>query len=88
MIRSKSRLISATKKYISELGYKSLMVPDSGSLVLLKEGGNNSHYLIIVIAGQNKKWEQEMRYFNLSKLKANTFEDAKKGIAKYLKNGK
>jgi hypothetical protein len=60
------------------------MVPDAGSVMLLKEGGDNDHYLMIVITGRNRLWEYERRYFSIATLYPEKFEDVEKGIAKYL----
>lgn len=85
MVRGKLTLIKNIKRHIAELGLKYMMVPESGSLVMLKEGGKNNHYLLIQVVGTNPKWEHDMRHFSLARLKVNTFTDAQKGIAKYLK---
>jgi hypothetical protein len=84
MVRGKLTLIKDIKRHIIALGFKYMMVPESGSLVMLKEGGKNKHYLLIQVVGSNPKWEHEMRHFSLAILKVNTFTDAQKGIAKYL----
>jgi hypothetical protein len=84
MVRGKLTLIKDIKRHILALGFKFMMVPESGSLVMLKEGGKNNHFLLIQVAGSNPKWEHDIRHFSLAKLKVNTFTDAHKGIAKYL----
>ena len=86
MTRSKLMLINKTKRYISSLGYLYYMVPDAGSLMLLKEGGDNNHYLMIIFTGRNKLWEYERRHFSIGTLYPDKFEDVEKGIAKYLNN--
>lgn len=87
MTRNKTQLINKTKKYIGSLGFLYYMVPDAGSLMLLKEGGENNHYLMIIFTGRNKTWEQERRHFSIAEIKVDTFNDVEKGIAKYLGNG-
>ena len=79
-------LINKTKRYISSLGHLYYMVPDAGSLMLLKEGGDNNHYLMIIFTGRNKLWEYERRHFSIGTLYPEKFEDVEKGIAKYLNN--
>ena len=86
MARSKLMLINKTKRYISSLGYLYYMVPDAGSLMLLKEGGDNNHYLMIIFTGRNRTWEQERRHFSIAEIEVETFEEVQKGIAKYLNN--
>jgi hypothetical protein len=54
--------------------------------MLLKEGGDNDHYLMIVITGRNRIWEYERRHFSMATLYPEKFEDVEKGIAKYLNN--
>lgn len=88
MTRSKLILLNKTKRYITELGYLYYMVPDAGSVMLLKDGGDNNHYLMIVITGRNRLWEYERRHFSMATLYPEKFEDVQKGIAKYLGNGK
>lgn len=80
-------LLNKTKKHISSLGFLYYMVPDAGSLMLLKEGGDNNHYLMIVFTGRNRLWEYERRYFSIGTLYPETFKDVEKGINKYLNNG-
>lgn len=86
MTRSKLMLLNKTKKHISSLGFLYYMVPDAGSLMLLKEGGDNNHYLMIIFTGRNRNWEHERRYFSIAQLEVDTFNDVEKGIAKYLNN--
>jgi len=86
MTRNKTQLINKTKKHIASLGYLYYMVPDAGSLILLKENENH-HYLMIVFTGRNRTWEQERRHFSIAELEVDTFNDVEKGIAKYLSNG-
>jgi hypothetical protein len=85
MVRGKLILIKDIKRHIIALGFKYMMAPESGSILMLKDGGKNNHYLLIEVIGSNPKWENEMRHFSIAKLKANTFTDAQKGIDKYLK---
>lgn len=85
MTRSKQLLINKTKKHISSLGFLYYMVPDAGSLMLLKEGGDNNHYLMIVFTGRNRIWEYERRHFSIGTLYPESFKDVENGIAKYLK---
>ena len=87
MTRSKTLLLNKTKKYINSLGFLYYMVPDAGSIMLLKEGGDNNHYLMIVFTGRNRTWEQERRHFSIAEIEVDTFNDVEKGIAKYLGNG-
>ena len=87
MTRNKTQLLNKTKKHIASLGYLYYMVPDSGSLMLLKEGGENSHYLMIVFTGRNRTWEYERRHFNIDTLYPASFEEVEQGITKYLNNG-
>jgi hypothetical protein len=87
MTRTKTQLINKTKKHIASLGYLYYMVPDAGSLMLLKEGGDNKHYLMIIFTGRNRTWEQERRHFSIAELEVDTFNDVEEGIAKYLSNG-
>jgi hypothetical protein len=61
------------------------MVPDAGSLILLKENENH-HYLMIVFTGRNRTWEHERRHFSIAEIEVETFNDVEKGIAKYLGN--
>jgi hypothetical protein len=84
MTRSKLILLNKTKRYITELGYLYYMVPDAGSVMLLKDGGDNNHYLMIVITGRNILWEYERRHFSIAEIEVDTFDDVEKGIAKYL----
>ena len=84
MTRTKTQLINKTKKHIASLGYLYYMVPDAGSLMLLKEGGKNNHYLMIIFTGRNRTWEQERRHFSIAEIEVDTFNDVEKGIAKYL----
>jgi hypothetical protein len=84
MTRTKTQLINKTKKHIASLGYLYYMVPDAGSLILLKEGGDSNHYLMIVFTGRNRTWEHERRHFSIAEIEVETFNDVEKGIAKYL----
>jgi hypothetical protein len=84
MTRNKLILFNKTKRYITELGYLYYMVPDAGSIMLLKNGGDNNHYLMIVITGRNRTWEYERRHFSIAEIEVETFNDVEKGIAKYL----
>jgi hypothetical protein len=59
------------------------MVPDAGSLMLLKENDTH-HYLMIVFTGRNRLWEYERRHFSMATLYPEKFEDVQKGIDKYL----
>jgi hypothetical protein len=77
-------LMNQTKKHITELGYLYYMIPDSGSMMLLKEGGDNNHYLMIVFTGRNHTWEMQRKYFSIAELYAENFEQVKKGINQYL----
>jgi len=86
MTRTKTQLINKTKKHIASLGYLYYMVPDAGSLMLLKEN-ENYHYLMIVFTGRNRTWEHERRHFSIAEIEVDTFNDVEKGIAKYLSNG-
>ena len=86
MTRTKTQLINKTKKHIASLGYLYYMVPDAGSLMLLKENDRH-HYLMIIFTGRNRTWEQERRHFSIAELEVDTFNDVEKGIAKYLGNG-
>lgn len=86
MTRTKLILMNKTKNYINSLGFLYYMVPDSGSLMLLKECGDNNHYLMIVFTGRNRLWEYERRHFSIGTLYPETFKDVEKGIAKYLSN--
>lgn len=86
MKRSDLLLMNKTKRLISSLGLLYYMVPDAGSLMLLKEGGDNNHYLMIVFTGRNRLWEYERRHFSIATLYPKKFEDVQKGIAKYLNN--
>ena len=52
--------------------------------MLLKEGGDNNHYLMIVFTGRNRTWEYERRHFSIATLYPETFKDVEKGINKYL----
>lgn len=87
MTRTKTQLINKTKKHIASLGYLYYMVPDAGSLMLLKEGGDSNHYLMIIFTGRNRTWEHERRHFSIAEIEVDTFNDVEKGIAKYLSNG-
>lgn len=84
MTRKVSILLNKTKKYISELGYLYYMIPDSGSLMLLKEGGNNNHYLMIVLSGRNSKWENDRKYFSFGFIYPENFKQVQEGINQYL----
>jgi hypothetical protein len=64
------------------------MVPDSGSLILLKEGGDNNHYLMIVFTGRNRVWEYDRRYLSIGTLHPENFKQVKEGINQYLSNEK
>jgi hypothetical protein len=86
MTRTKTQLINKTKKHIASLGYLYYMVPDAGSLMLLKENENH-HYLMIIFTGRNRTWEHERRHFSIAEIEVDTFDDVEKGIAKYLSNG-
>lgn len=86
MTRSKTLLLNKTKKYINSLGFLYYMVPDAGSIMLLKEGGDNNHYLMIIFTGRNTLWEYERRHFSIGTLYPEKFKDVEKGIAKYLNN--
>lgn len=86
MTRNESLLIRKTKKYINSLGYLYYDVPNAGSVMLLKEGGDNNHYLMIIFTGRNRLWEYDRRHFSMAKLYPKKFEDVEKGIAKYLNN--
>ena len=86
MTRTKTQLINKTKKHIASLGYLYYMVPDAGSLILLKENDTH-HYLMIVFAGRNRTWEHERRHFSIAEIEVETFNDVEKCIAKYLGNG-
>ena len=88
MTRSMNVLLNKTKKHISELGYLYYMVPDAGSLILLKEGGDNNHYLMIVFTGRNRIWEYDRRYLSIGTLYPENFKQVKEGINQYLNNGK
>ena len=82
--------MNQTKKHISTLGYLYYMIPDCGSLMLLKEGGDNNHYLMIVFTGRNQTWELQRKHFSIGELYAENLEQVKKGINQYLnkqKNG-
>ena len=85
MTRNKTQLINKTKKHIASLGYLYYMVPDAGSLILLKENDTH-HYLMIVFTGRNRTWEHERRHFSIAEIEVYTFNDVEKGIAKYLSN--
>jgi hypothetical protein len=61
-------------------------VPDAGSLMLLKEGGDNNHYLMIIFTGRNRTWELQRRHFSIAEIEVDTFNDVEEGIAKYLNN--
>jgi hypothetical protein len=54
--------------------------------MLLKEGGDNNHYLMIIFTGRNRVWEYERRHFSIGTLYPEKFKDVEKGIAKYLNN--
>jgi len=86
MTRNKTQLINKTKKHIASLGYLYYMVPDAGSLMLLKENDYH-HYLMIIFTGRNRTWEQERRHFSIAELEVDTFNDVEEGVAKYLSNG-
>jgi len=86
MTRNESLLIRKTKKYINSLGYLYYDVPNAGSVMLLKEGGDNNHYLMIIFTGRNRLWEYDRRHFSMATLYPKKFEDVEKGIAKYLNN--
>jgi hypothetical protein len=88
MTRNVSILLNKTKKHISALGYLYYMVPDAGSLILLKEGGDNNHYLMIVFTGRNRIWEYDRRYLSIGTLYADNFKQVQQGINQYLSNGK
>ena len=77
-------LLNKTKKYISELGYLYYMVPNAGSLILLKEGGDNNHYLMIVFTGRNRIWEYDRRYLSIGTLYPDNFKQVQEGINQYL----
>ena len=84
MTRKINILMNQTKKHISTLGYLYYMVPDSGSMMLLKQGGDNNHYLMIVFSGRNHTWEMQRKYFSIAELYAENLEQVKKGINQYL----
>ena len=84
MTRNVSILLNKTKKYISELGYLYYMVPDAGSLILLKEGGDNNHYLMIVFTGRNSNWEKDRKYLSFGLLYPENFKQVQEGINQYL----
>jgi hypothetical protein len=88
MTRKISILMNQTKKHISALGYLYYMVPDCGSLMLLKEGGDNNHYLMIVFTGRNHTWEVQRKYLSIGELYADNLEQVKEGINQYLNNEK
>jgi hypothetical protein len=60
------------------------MIPDCGSMMLLKEGGDNNHYLMIVFTGRNQTWELQRKHFSIGELYAENLEQIKKGINQYL----
>jgi hypothetical protein len=60
------------------------MIPDCGSLMLLKEGGDNNHYLMIVFTGRNHTWELQRKHFSIGELYAKDLEQVKEGINQYL----
>jgi hypothetical protein len=76
--------MNQTKKHISALGYLYYMIPDCGSLMLLKEGGDNNHYLMIVFTGRNHTWELQRKHFSIGELYAKDLEQVKEGINHYL----
>jgi hypothetical protein len=84
MTRKINILMNQTKKHISALGYLYYMIPDCGSLMLLKEGGDNNHYLMIVFTGRNQTWELQRKHFSIGELYAENLEQIKKGINQYL----
>lgn len=84
MTRKTNILLSKTKKYINEIGYLYYMVPDSGSLMLLKEGGDNNHYLMIVFTGRNLNWEKDRKYLSFGMLYPENFKQVQEGINQYL----
>lgn len=84
MTRNISILLNKTKKYINALGYLYYMVPDAGSLILLKEGGDNNHYLMIVFTGRNARWENDRKYLSFGMLYPENFKQVQEGINQYL----
>ena len=84
MLKRQLRLLRAIKNHIDSLGLKWKMVPDTGSLVLLKEGGDNNHYMLITVIGTNPEWEYAMRHFSLARLKARSINEVKTAINNYL----
>ena len=84
MTRKINILMNQTKKHISTLGYLYYMVPDCGSMMLLKEGGDNNHYLMIVFTGRNHTWELQRKCFSIGELYAKDLEQVKEGINQYL----
>jgi hypothetical protein len=84
MLKQKLRLLRAIKAHIDSLGLKWKMVPDTGSLILLKEGGDNNHYMLITVIGTNPQWEYAMRHFSFARLRAESINQVKKSINNYL----